>query len=91
MAVRSRSKNTTLESRLKSVQAEFADIQKEMRKLASEGAANVSHAASAAGEQIEEWAEEGTDTVRDAIRAQPFAAIALSMGAGALIGTFLRR
>lgn len=90
MAVRSK-KNATLEARLKSLQSEFTQIQKEMQKMASDGATSVSNAASAAGEQIEEWAEEGTDTVRDAIRAQPFAAIALSMGAGAIIGSFLRR
>ena len=86
MAYKSR-KNTTLESRLRTLQTEFADIQKEMRRLANDGATAVT----AAGEQVEEWAEEGTDSVREAIRSQPFAAIALSMGAGALIGTFLRR
>lgn len=86
MAYKSR-KNTTLESRLKMLQSEFTDIQKEMRRLANDGATAVT----AAGEQVEEWAEEGADTVREAIRSQPFAAIALSMGAGALIGTFLRR
>jgi ElaB/YqjD/DUF883 family membrane-anchored ribosome-binding protein len=91
MAMRSKRRNATLETRLKTLQSEFAQIQKEMRKLADDGVTNVSHAASAAGEQIEEWAEEGTDTVREAIRAQPFAAIALSMGAGAIIGSFLRR
>jgi methyl-accepting chemotaxis protein len=91
MAYRSKRSNNTLESRIKTLQSEFNEIQKEMRKLASEGATSVTNAASAAGEQIEEWAEEGTDTVRDAIRAQPFAAIALSMGAGAIIGSFLRR
>lgn len=91
MATRSKRRNGTLEARLKTLQSEFADIQKEMRKLADDGMSNVSEAASAAGEQIEEWAEEGTDTVREAIRAQPFAAIALSMGAGAIIGSFLRR
>ena len=84
------------------MRADFDNLQRDMRGLAgsvgdaasssvSDAAASVSGAANGAAEQVEEWAEEGTTTVRDAIRAQPLAAIAISMGAGAIIGTLLRR
>jgi ElaB/YqjD/DUF883 family membrane-anchored ribosome-binding protein len=91
-----------LEARIRALKADFEGLQKDMRRLVDavgeSATAGVSSAATAAGdaassavEQVEEWAEEGADTVREAIRAQPLAAIAISMGAGAIIGTLLRR
>jgi ElaB/YqjD/DUF883 family membrane-anchored ribosome-binding protein len=91
-----------IEARFCALQADFAGLQKDMRLLAdnvgnaaservSSATTAATGAAASAVEQVEEWAEEGTDTVRDAIRAQPLAAIAISMGAGAIIGTLLRR
>ena len=45
----------------------------------------------AAGE-VETWTNDNLDSARESVRAQPLAAIALSMGAGALVGAiFLRR
>ena len=42
--------------------------------------------------QVEDWSEENIESMRGAVRKQPFAACALSMSAGALIGAlFLRR
>jgi len=49
-------------------------------------------AATHAVDDVETWTNENLDSVRGSIRAQPLSAIALSMGAGALLGAiFLRR
>jgi len=104
MAYYSRKKKngSELEMRLKALREDFDSLQHDMRELLSTLGNEASHrvgqvtesaseAASTAAHQVETLAEEGTETVREAIKAQPFAAIALSMGAGALIGSLLRR
>ncbi len=49
-------------------------------------------AAEQAVEQAEEWATENLDSLRENVREQPLAALAVSMGVGALLGVlFLRR
>jgi ElaB/YqjD/DUF883 family membrane-anchored ribosome-binding protein len=49
-------------------------------------------AASQAAEDVEAWTNDNLDSVRETVRSQPLSAIALSMGAGALLGAiFLRR
>ena len=54
-------------------------------RLAEEAATNMA-------DDVETWTNGNLDSVREAIRAQPLSAIALSMGAGALIGAiFVRR
>lgn len=94
--------SSELETRVQALKEDFDTLQQDVRELLNslghEATIRVSSAADAAGtvatqaaEQVEHYAEEGAETVRDAIRTQPFAAIALSMGAGALIGTLLRR
>jgi len=41
---------------------------------------------------VETWTNDNLDSARESVWAQPLAAIALSMGAGALLGAiFLRR
>jgi ElaB/YqjD/DUF883 family membrane-anchored ribosome-binding protein len=97
-----RKNGTEVDARIRALKADFDELQKDMRKLAeslgdaatngvSEMAGSAQRAASDAAEQVELYAEQGVDSVRGAIREQPFAAIALSMGAGALIGSLLRR
>jgi ElaB/YqjD/DUF883 family membrane-anchored ribosome-binding protein len=91
-----------LDARIRALQGDFEALQKDMRKLfesvgdvASSGVSDMTDsatkAASGAVEQVEHWAEDGVGSVRDAIREQPLAAIAISMGAGAIIGSLLRR
>jgi ElaB/YqjD/DUF883 family membrane-anchored ribosome-binding protein len=54
-------------------------------RLAEEAATNMA-------DDVETWTNGNLDSVREAIRAQPLAAIGLSMGAGALLGAiFVRR
>jgi len=97
-----RKNGSDVDARIRALKADFDELQKDMRKLVeslgdaatngvSEMAGSAQRAASDAAEQVELYAEQGVDSVRGAIREQPFAAIALSMGAGALIGSLLRR
>lgn len=54
-------------------------------RLAEESAVHVA-------DGVEKWANGNLDSARKSIRAQPFSALALSAGAGALIGAiFMRR
>jgi ElaB/YqjD/DUF883 family membrane-anchored ribosome-binding protein len=91
-----------LDARVSALKGDFDSLQHNVRELlnslgheASSGFASATEAAGdAAGdavEQVESWSAAGTESVRGAIRTQPLAAIALSMGAGALIGSLLRR
>jgi ElaB/YqjD/DUF883 family membrane-anchored ribosome-binding protein len=49
-------------------------------------------AAARAADDVESWANGNLDVARKSIRSQPFSAIALSLGIGALLGAiFLRR
>lgn len=84
-----------LQEDFESLQNAFGSLLDHMAQNTSEG---LSGAAQSAGEtisdaatQMETWSEAGTETVRGAIRTQPLAAIALSMGAGALLGAYMRR
>jgi ElaB/YqjD/DUF883 family membrane-anchored ribosome-binding protein len=97
-----RKNGSDVDARIRAIKADFDELQKDMRKLAesltdaasngvTEMAGSAQRVASDAAEQVEAYAEQGVDTVRGAIREQPLAAIALSMGAGALIGSLLRR
>jgi ElaB/YqjD/DUF883 family membrane-anchored ribosome-binding protein len=100
---RKKSKNgSDLDARVNALKEDFDSLQQNVRELlnslgheASAGLSSVSEAAtdaaSNAAEQVETWGEAGTESVRGAIRTQPLAAIAISMGAGALIGSWLRR
>ena len=102
-ATRKKHKNgSELNARVSALKDDFASLQQNVRELfdslgdeASSGLASATEAAgeaaSDAAEQVETWSEAGAKSVRGAIRTQPLAAIALSMGAGALLGSFLRR
>lgn len=97
-----RKNGSDVDARIRALKSDFDELQKDMRKLveslgeaAGEGvsgmASSAQRAAGDAVHQVEVYAEQGVDSVRGAIREQPLAAIALSMGAGAIIGTLLRR
>jgi len=86
---------TELQEDFQSLQSAFGSLLDHMAQDTSE---SMTGAAKAAGDtiydvadQVETWSEAGTETVRGAIRTQPLAAIALSMGAGALLGAYMRR
>lgn len=70
-------------------------LQRDMRllveRVASDTSEQVVNTASGAVKDVEEWAGDGVDSVRDMIRAQPLAAIAISMSAGAALSLLLRR
>jgi ElaB/YqjD/DUF883 family membrane-anchored ribosome-binding protein len=92
-----------LAARLDSLRNDLSSLQKDLRGLLTDagGAANeqVHDAVKGAlsqvedvAERIEEWGNDSLDSVRDVVRSQPLAAVAISMSAGALLGAlFLRR
>jgi hypothetical protein len=70
-------------------------LQRDMRllveRVASTTSERVVNTANGAAEDVEEWTSDGVESVRDLIRTQPLAAIALSMSAGAALSFLLRR
>jgi ElaB/YqjD/DUF883 family membrane-anchored ribosome-binding protein len=91
-----------MDARVSALKEDFDSLQQNVRELlnrlgheASSGLASATEAAGEAAsdavQQVETWSEAGAESVRGAIRTQPLAAIALSMGAGALLGSYLRR
>jgi ElaB/YqjD/DUF883 family membrane-anchored ribosome-binding protein len=99
---RKRKNGSDLDARLRALKNDFDGLQKDMRKLfesvgdaATNGVSDItdsaSKAAAGAVDKMEHWAEDGVGSMRDVIREQPLAAIAISMGAGAILGSLLRR
>ena len=103
MARRKKGNGHDLQGRLDALRDDLGTLQKDLRGLLSDagGVANdqvhktVNGALSSledVADRIEDWGSENLDSVRDVVRSQPLAAVALSMSAGALIGAlFLRR
>ena len=94
MARRS-NKTTNGDIGLDQLKTDLSTLQRDTRLLVEQIAALTSaqarNATNGAAETVESWASEGTETVREMIRSQPLAAIALSMSAGAALSLFLRR
>jgi len=95
MVFRSKRNRTQADRQLQALKTDFEALQRDMRLLldtigttAGERVATVTNGAA---HQVEEWANDGVKNVRDGIRAQPLAAIAISMSAGAVISSLLRR
>jgi ElaB/YqjD/DUF883 family membrane-anchored ribosome-binding protein len=95
---RKRRNGNGAEAALESLQEDLAVLQKNMSKIvaglgdkASEGVTQAMRTAEDVAEQVEEYGQEGVDTVRSTIRAQPLMALAISVGAGALLGAYLNR
>jgi len=61
--------------------ASAKEIAERAYRLAEEARANVT-------EEVEVWADENLEAVRDQVRAKPVSAVALSMVAGAIVGAF---
>ncbi len=94
--------NTTMQSRLNSLRADFDALQQDVRGLATDvGDAASSQVqelmtdaigtASEAVDRVSEWGAENLNGVRSAVKTQPLAACMLSMSAGAIIGALLLR
>jgi len=95
MAFRMRRNRSQTEARLQALKGDFEALQRDMRllldSLGTDASARVMSATNGAADQVEEWANGGVETVRQSIRSQPLAAIAISMSAGAVISSLLRR
>lgn len=95
MPFRMKRNRTQTEARLRALKGDFEVLQRDMRLLldsiGTDAGERVVNATNGAAHQVEEWANDGVASVLDTIRAQPLAAIALSMSAGAVISSLLRR
>ena len=92
---RRRKNGTDSAAHLNNLKKDLDALQRDMRllveKVASSTGEQVVNAANGAAKDVEEWASGGADNVREMIRSQPLAAIALSMSAGAALSFLLRR
>ena len=95
-----RSELETLETDMKGLASDVEGIADKRVHLAIRKAENVAHrayrlaeeSATQVADDVEAWTNDNLDSARKSIRAQPFSALALSLGAGALIGAiFMRR
>lgn len=87
-----RKKNgSDVDARIQALKEDFDELQTDVGKLLASLGEAASTGASDAITGIEQYAGQGVGNVRSAIRDQPLTAIALSMGAGALIGSLMRR
>lgn len=92
-----RSELETLEADVKRVAGDVEGIADNRIHLAIHKAEDIAHRAYHLAEEstaqvandVEAWASGNLDTARKSIRAQPFSAIALFMGVGALVGAVL--
>ena len=95
MPFRMKRNRTQTEARLRALKGDFEVLQRDMRLLldtiGAEAGERMASATNGAAHQVEEWANDGVDSVRETIRAQPLAAIAISMSAGAVLSSLLRR
>jgi ElaB/YqjD/DUF883 family membrane-anchored ribosome-binding protein len=90
------------QARVKSLRSDLGTLQDDVKKLVNDAGAAASNGmqgavtgalktAQDAVERVEDWGAENIGEARDAVRSQPLAALALSMGAGAIIGALLLR
>ena len=95
-----RSELESLEADMKGLASDVVGIADNRVHLAIRKAENVAHRAYRLAEEsaghvaddVEAWTNDNLDSARKSIRAQPFSALALSLGAGALLGAiFMRR
>jgi len=95
-----RSELETLEADMKGLVGDVEGIADGRIHLAIRRAEDVAHRAYHLAEEstahvaddVEKWANGNLEVARKSIRAQPFSALALSVGAGALLGAiFMRR
>jgi ElaB/YqjD/DUF883 family membrane-anchored ribosome-binding protein len=94
--------NTTMQSRLNSLRADFDALQQDVRSLAGdvgdvassqvqEFMSDAIGTASDTVNRVNDWGVENLNGVRTAVKTQPLAACMLSMSAGAIIGALLLR
>jgi len=95
-----RSDLDALQGDMKGLAGDVIDVADGRVHLAMRNAENVAErayrlaeeAVGHAADDVETWTKDNLDSARESVRTRPFAAIALSMGAGALLGSiFLRR
>lgn len=87
-----------IEAHLDALKSDFQALQEDVRGLADgvgSAASNMLHStnrtAEHAIESVGDWTSDNIGSLRDQVRRQPLAAVALSVSAGALVGAILSR
>jgi ElaB/YqjD/DUF883 family membrane-anchored ribosome-binding protein len=91
---RRRSRARDIQTRLAALRSDFQALQDDMRGLAEgvgDAASDVVHTTNRAAEDALDWTNDNIGSLQDSVRRQPLAAVVLSMGAGALVGSLLLR
>jgi ElaB/YqjD/DUF883 family membrane-anchored ribosome-binding protein len=99
---KSKSNGHDLQERLDALRGDLGALQKDLRGLLSDAGETANgqihdavrsalRSVEDVADRVEEWGSDNLDTVRDAVRSQPLAAVALSMSAGALLGALFLR
>ena len=99
---KARKKDMTLEDRLDALRSDLEALQGDMKGLAgaagdvaservTEMLRNTEDMADQITAQVEDWATDHVDTLRETVREQPVLALALAVSAGALLGAILLR
>lgn len=84
-----------IEAQIEALQSELSALRRDARSLIgsfSKSAANAVDVAESVYDGAEKWTADNVHSVRGTVRSQPLTALAVSLGAGALLGAlFLRR
>lgn len=99
---RRKSNGADLQARLAALREDLDALQQDVRHLANDVGAVAAdqvqdamngaiESASEAIDRVGDWGNDNLEGVREVVRAQPLAACAISLGAGAIIGALLLR
>lgn len=76
---------------LEQLRVDFAKLVETLGITARDGVKGAAYDAEAAAGEVKEWAEVQADTLRERIQTQPFTAVAIAAGVGALLGHIMLR
>lgn len=80
-----------LRSDLDQLRTDVAKLVETLGKTAKRGVKSAAVDAEAAAGEVTDWAEGQAETLRSSIQSQPFTAVAIAAGVGALFGQILMR
>lgn len=76
---------------LEQLRVDFTRLVETLGHTARDGVKGAANDAEAAAGEVKEWAEVQAESLRDKIQAQPFTAVAVAAGIGALLGHIMLR
>lgn len=76
---------------LEQLRVDFAKLVETLGVTARDGVKGAAYDAEAAAGEVKDWAEAQAETLRERIQTQPFTAVAIAAGVGALLGHIMLR